>query len=331
MTAASVRAGIPRLICHEEYQDAGGELIKIAQIAVVNDGISDTGERLGKIANICLEDMLEGYFRNVPKRPARCQLILGAASAKRPGPDYGKKILDSLVETLNDRFPQCSGLVVSKGNASLNYALKEATSLMLSNPESLFVVGAIESLLEEPILNWFEANDRLKSDRYGRQHGLIASEAVCFMVVEERQRAILAKRPILARVTALGMEEEPQPRVSGLSNLCTGLSKACQDALEPLGNRELKGILGDINGEDSRAHEWSVAMLRCFNKNRKWSPLLRPHNFYGDIGAASGAVMAGIAIQGFIRNWLESPVMIFCSDDHGPCGAVILEKETEPV
>lgn len=329
MTAASVRARIPRHVCHEEYRDAPGDLIKIGQIAVAKDNVKDIGERLGKIANICLEDMLEGYFRYVPKWPAQCHLILGAASEQRPGPDYGKEIIDSLVETLSDLFPQSSSEFTPKGNPTLHYALKEAACLMSGNQESLFIIGAIESLLAESTLSWFEANNRLKSDSYGQQHGLIASEAVCFMVVEERQRAIMAKRPILARVAALGIGEEPRPRISGLSNSYTGLSKACQDALEPLGNRELKGIFSDLNGEDSRAHEWSVALLRCFNKNRQRPYLSKPHDFYGDIGAASGAVMVGIAAQGFIRNWLESPVMIFCSDDHGPCGAVILEKETE--
>jgi hypothetical protein len=31
--------------------------------------------------------------------------------------------------------------------------------------------------------------------------------------------------------------------------------------------------------------------------------------------------------EGFKKGWLQSPAMIFCSDDFGACGAVVLEKE----
>jgi 3-oxoacyl-[acyl-carrier-protein] synthase-1 len=184
-------------------------------------------------------------------------------------------------------------------------------------------------LLRKNVLNWLESENRLKSSSHGRHLGLLASEAVCFLILEERGHAINAKRPILARISALGLKEEPEPRAINKSGRCTGLSEACHTALQPLKARELKAVFGDVNGEDARAKEWSIARMRCFKKGQEQPPLWKPAEYYGDIGATSGAVMTGIAAQGFVRNWLNSPVLIFCSDDHGPCGAVILEKETE--
>ena len=128
----------------------------------------------------------------------------------------------------------------------------------------------------------------------------------------------------------MGLAQEPKPRASNKSGISTGLTEACLGAMEPLKGRGIKAIFSDLNGEESRTEEWAVAAMRCFRNPPGVPPVYSPAEHYGDIGAASGAVMASIAAQGFIRNWLESPVMIFCSDDHGPCGAVILEKESCP-
>jgi 3-oxoacyl-[acyl-carrier-protein] synthase-1 len=329
MTAASIRAGIDRFVFHDEYNDASGNPITAALIRGIWDEEDDCVELMRRYAGLCLEDMLEEYFQGNTRRPTYGSILLGVASESRPGPDYGAECINTQRYILADFVAQPSVELIPAGNSSMYQAIKRASRIIEEKPDALCIVGGIDTLLDRFTLNWFEADNRLKSPSYGRHHGLIASEAVCFLVIEERERAKKAGRPILARISSLGLKEESRPRASSRCGTYTGLAGACQIAMKPVRDREFKAVFGDLNGEDGRAEEWAVAALRCFKKGETKPPTFRLHDWYGDIGAASGAVMAAIASQGFTRNWLQSPIMIFCSDDHGSCGAIVLEKEIE--
>jgi uncharacterized protein (TIGR02270 family) len=326
-TAASVRAGIMRFALSNDYSDASGKPVTVAKIQGVRDDVANVIERIRDVAVVCLKDLLEECFGNNRQRP-KVHFLLGVPSEKRPGPDYGKKISGSIKIAIEKISWISSSQVITRGNASLYHTISQASRAIDSQPDTLCILGCVDSLHRESILDYFEEQGRLKSPGYGRQNGLIASEAAAFLMVEDLEQARRAGRPILARISTLGLAEERQPRSSEQTGSGKGLTEACQRAMEPLKEVPIFNILGDLNGEDTRAEEWDTVQLRCFPKDRA-APFLRaPAESYGDIGAASGGVLACIAAEGFKRNWLNSPAMIFCSDDFGPCGAVVLEKAT---
>ena len=324
MTSASVRAGISRISMYEEYLDRGGNHIAVARIRGLHDEIGDLEVRMVSIAKRCLEDMLDEYFRVDALRPSKVTLLLGSAAEERPGPRYGKRCAGVLLGIIEKWANQSEVEIVSQGNASLHFAMARAKSVIEGDAGALCVIGGVDSLLRDSTLSWFEHDGRLKSDSYGRHQGVIAGEAVSFMIVEGRGRTGLTTGPVLARVVGLGLTEEPVPRVSNAPSPNSGLTQACLAALFSVGDKEIRSVFGDLNGENSRAGEWIMAEMRCFHdldeKRKLWSPA----NCYGDIGAASGAVLTNVVAQGFVRGWLQSPVLIFCSDDHGPCGALVL-------
>ena len=326
-TAASVRAGIMRFALSNDYSDASGKPVTVAKIQGVRDDVANVIERIRDVAVVCLKDLLEECFGNNRQRP-KVHFLLGVPSEKRPGPDYGKKISGSIKIAIEKISWISSSQVITRGNASLYHTISQASRAIDSQPDTLCILGCVDSLHRESILDYFEEQGRLKSPGYGRQNGLIASEAAAFLMVEDLEQARRAGRPILARISTLGLAEERQPRSSEQTGSGKGLTEACQRAMEPLKEVPIFNILGDLNGEDTRAEEWDTVQLRCFPKDRA-APFLRaPAESYGDIGAASGGALACITTQGFQRNWLNSPAMIFCSDDFGPCGAVVLEKVT---
>ncbi|MBT1072770.1 3-oxoacyl-ACP synthase [Pelotalea chapellei] len=326
MTAASVRAGISRLSEYDDYLDSDGNPITVARIRDIEDDNHDTASRLSSIASKCLEEMLGDYFKDCTSRPSTFHLILGVASEDRPGPRYEESCLYPLKMVMDEWADKVELEVVPQGNASMPYALAQAAELIESNPATLCIIGGIDSLLRASTLNWFEQAGRLKSVSYGRHQGLIAGEAVGFMIIEDPARAEQASRPILARITALGLAEESSPRASNSPSRNSGLTDACHAALSGVQDKEIRAMFGDLNGENSRAVEWSMADMRCFKERYEQRQLWTPANCYGDIGAASGTVIANIVTQGFTRGWLQSPALMFCSDDHGSCGALVLEK-----
>ncbi len=326
-TAASVRAGIVRFALSDDYQDANGKPVTLAKIQGVRDDVANVIERIRDVAEVCLDDMLDAYFETTKQNPNKAHFILGAASQELPGPEYGDENMIILKHVIAERFSDFQKTILTTGNASLHYAISEAAKVIQNKPDTLCIIGCVDSLHRESILDYFEEQGRLKSPGYGRHSGLIASEAVSFMVVEDLERARQAGRPILARISTLGLSEEPKPRSSEQSGISKGLTDACQAAMNPLADRELQTIIGDLNGEDARATEWGVVCMRIFPKDKKQPHLKTPAEYYGDIGAASGAVMTAVSALGLHNAWLDSPVLIFCSDDFGPCGAVVLEKE----
>ena len=328
MTSASVRAGICRMFVYEAYLDGEENPITVARIRGIEDGDGnrDSVERIADIASKCLEDMLAEYFRHDARRPSQIGILLGTASEERPGPYYEEGCRESLVLAAakwTDRFDLRT---IAGGNASMHLALEQARVWLESDPGAICIVGGVDTLLRASTLNWFERDGRLKSASYGRHQGLVAGEAVSFMIVEDVKRAREANRQILAHIAGLGLAEEPMPRASGAASRNSGLTDACRAALDATKDADIRAIFGDLNGETSRANEWSMAEMRCFENRQESRKLWNPANCYGDIGAASGAVMVNIATQGFARGWLQSPVLIFCSDDHGSCGALVLER-----
>jgi len=328
MTAASVRAGVTAFTIYDQYNDKNRNPVTVAKIKGVRDKVNRVIERLGDIAVIALKDLVAEYLET-SRHPSRLHFYLGVASGDRPGPDFGKKCPGLLKSALIKQLGNPATEVILCGNASLHEAIGKAAKAIQAQPDTRCVIGCVDSHLAASTLDWLESNNRLSSPSYGCHHGMIAAEAASFLIVEDLEKAKKEGRPILARISTLGLAKEPTPRASDSSGICKGLAQACQAALEPIKNRNIQKIFSDLNGEDDRAREWCVTRMRCFSDDQQLPPLFNPAEYYGDIGAATGAVMASIATEGFKRNWLSSPVMIFCSDDFGPCGAVILEKHEE--
>jgi len=326
MTAASVRAGITAFRIYEDYNDQNGNPIIVARIQGLKGNLRNVVERIRSIAEICLDDLLKNYFKLNRRRPSPAHFFLGTSDEDRPGPDYGEESMIVLNPLIAKHMGSAAGEIIYKGNASFHHAVGEAARIISNQPDALCIIGCVDSLLMESILDRFESDKRLKSFSHGRHHGLIASEAVGFFIVEDLEQARQNKRPVLARIRSLGLAEESTPRVSGEIGFGQGLTKACHAALSPLKDQPVQNILGDLNGEDARAEEWTMAKGRCF-PGKQALKLWKPAEYYGDVGASAGVTLACIAAEGFKRKWLFSPALIFCSDDFGPCGAIVLEKE----
>jgi 3-oxoacyl-[acyl-carrier-protein] synthase-1 len=327
ITAAAVRAGICRFSEYADYLDGEDNPITVALIREIREG-RDTSARIAGSATRCLDNLLTGYFLNGTQRPSHIRLILGTSMEERPGPRYEESCEWSLPGVMKKWASKSSVETAPMGNASVQHAIAQAGLLIERDPNALCIVGGVDSLLRNSTLTWFEQDSRLKSISYGRQQGLIAGEAVCFLIVEDPSRARQANRPVLARITGLGLADEPAPRAANKSSRGTGLTEACRTALAGTSGEGVRTVFGDLNGENFRAMEWCMTEKRCFKNRDQLRQFWTPANCYGDIGAASGAVLTAVAAQGIVRGWLQSPALVFCSDDHGPCGALVLAKGT---
>jgi len=330
MTAASVRAGLGRFVESDEYYDLEGNPITVSMIRGLDDDNYDRVERLGNIADYCLGNMLEAYFADDTKEKdakREMHLFLGCSNESRPGPRYegdNNEIANRLTGTVKKYADNVKLDVVKRGNSSVIDCIAVAGKLIKENPGVLCIVGGIDSLLAMETLDWFEDFERLKSKTFGRNHSFAPGEAVGFMIIESEEAA--RKEKIVARIAGIGVADEPAHLVSEAHCKGEGLTKACRGALAGNSTENISDTFCDLNGEFFRTKEWSYARLRCFEKTEKKRTLWHPAEFTGDIGAASGAVLIGIACAGLWRGWLAEDVLLFCSDDHGGRGALVLKR-----
>ena len=112
--------------------------------------------------------------------------------------------------------------------------------------------------------------------------------------------------------------------------VCTGqgLTSALQKALTvstPL-PKPADWTICDLNGESFRSKEWVYAYLRTGRKHRDPLEIWHPADCYGDVGAASGTVLAGIAIAAWQRNYARGQqALVWTSSDDEYRSAVLLQ------
>lgn len=217
---------------------------------------------------------------------------------------------------------------MASGECSSISCIESAGKLLENNPNDMCIIGGIDSLLARDTLNWLEDAERLKSETFGRNQGLVPGEGVGFMIVETKQAARHQKVEVLAELKGVGLSKEPSPFLSDKPSKGIGLSEAIRKVMRESGCPPdyVSHAVGNLNGEFYRSKEWGLAEIRCFGKANDSRKLWHPADCMGSVGAASGVILINIAVQGLHRGWMDGNVLVFCSDDENNRGAVMLEQ-----
>jgi 3-oxoacyl-[acyl-carrier-protein] synthase-1 len=204
-------------------------------------------------------------------------------------------------------------------------AVSEAIDRIASGRASLVLVGGVDSYYDVETLEWLDERRRLHS--VGNRDGFVPAEGAGFCLLASPRAANELQLPILANVRAVSVTREPYPFVS--DGVCTGLglTEAFHRVLDTLTNAERADwTMCDMNGESFRATEWMYAYVRSGKRHRDPLEIWHPADSYGDIGAASGAVMVTLAIAAWSRRYARGPrCLIWTSSDEGVRGALLLE------
>jgi 3-oxoacyl-[acyl-carrier-protein] synthase-1 len=310
----------------EEDADEASERTEEASTV---DTPGDAPERIAEAARESLASLL-GSCLDPEAARRTCHLVLGVAARSRPGPRYEgprQEIAEELATILRSCYGRVIVHVVAAGNASGMVGMSRVDGLLRQDPSALCIVGGIDSLLSQETVGWFERDERLRSDTFGRAHGIAVGEAVGFLALEEQRYVRRSRRPVSVEVAGVGVAVEPAPFGSKEPCRSQGLTQACRDALAAAGcpPDHIGLIVGDVDGEFHRAREWTHADTRCFPQTASGRLLIHPAEAFGTIGAAYGPVLVAIAATALARGWARTEhAMVFCSDDGGDCGATVL-------
>ena len=321
-TADSVKNGVTKLEFSESLIDSEGNFLKISKIKGIDKNES-RHDFLNRISEQCLKELLKDT-----QIPSKVYLLMGYPVQKRPGIKFDVSIPVKQIKLFNT---EVVAEQFAHGNPSAIYGLEKAATIIKADSNALCIIGAVDSLLDPLTLEWFEKDQRLNSEGSERVNSFVPSEAVAFFVVESKETAIKNKRTILAHITSLKTTKEPNHYVKGTPSKGEGLTTAVKSVLSHklIPPESLTNIFFDLNGEFHRAKDWGFIQTRCFDNKKSKFEIRHPADCMGDTGAASAGTLISIAAEGLRQKWLDKNILIFSSDDHGDCGAVVLTEISE--
>lgn len=327
-SAAAVRGGIAHLDTHPSSFDAEGRRLNVARATWLPEYVGGEARFVNLARNAAKEAL--ACVRQIERKGLRLRVLVGLPEV-RPGRPSGLE--DALARAFeNDEIwgPHTDEVVaIGVGHAASLVAIERAMEALRNDEVDLCLAGGVDSYLPPATLEWLAANER-SSGRH-RPWGFTPGEAAGFcLLASERwlsSRTIQAPLAVLSACSAI----EPAPMHSGKVCLGLGLSQAFDGALAPLrsGTDRVSTLTGDLNGEPHRADELGFALSRVSDLVEVEDEVLAPAAFWGDVGAASGALFMGLS---FVAAKLSDPdpraTLVWASSEGSCRAAAVLQARS---
>ena len=206
----------------------------------------------------------------------------------------------------------------------------QATAALIKGTVPIAIVGCVDSLCDDPVLERLADEDRLKSG--SNPEGLVAGEAAGIFLLELESHAIGRGTAVLAYLTSSGRGVEPRPWTGKAPSIAMGLRSAFVETFSSLPGKgeEIDMVIADLNGERARAKEWALATCTIFPSNEKVRELKHPADCTGDCGAAMGAVLLAAAVDFLSGASPPANIALATSDDDGARRVLCLEPGSGP-
>jgi len=260
-------------------------------------------------------------------------LLLGTPDLKRRAERAGAAL--PRARPLPDRLAALAGLPATGkwrqafpiGHAGFAAAANAALQLLARGEVEACVVGGVDTLCDRLALAALGAEQRLKTA--DNPVGLQPGEAAAFLLLEKPEAARRRGAKVLARIGGVGVAAEPRSEEDG--PLGQGLLAALRELVAAAGAPPAGQafFVLDRNGEASRAADWGHCQQRLTAGFPGLLPAAQwdPATSFGDTGAASGALGAGLAIRGFDRRYAPAPsAIVLSASDGGPRAALRLDQ-----
>ena len=156
--------------------------------------------------------------------------------------------------------------------------------------------------------------------------GFAPGEGAGFILLtRHRQRAMVRDHHLVA-LSPAGSSQEPGHLHSDEPYRGDGLDHAFKQALDDYTGEPIRSIFSSMNGEHHWAKEYGVAYLRNKKYFHEKVNVEHPADCYGDLGAATGPVLIGLAASDLLKRPDIASHLVYSSSDGAARAAVRVEK-----
>ncbi len=318
-TAASVRSATMRfgqIDCLDRrfepftvaaVSDAG--LPELSPEVANTPGLSVRDGRLLRLGARALGECAGIHGRGSGKPP----LVLALPESEREPRLDAARFLGLLAAQTRDAYDAAASTTLAAGRAGGLVALGHAASLVRSGRSSFALAGGVDSYVDPATLGVLDAGRRVKSE--SNLDGFIPGEGAAFLLLASPQAAAAARLPALAVVSEVAEGFEEGHLGSKKAYLGEGLAATIQALIQAAPPpKPFVSVWSSMNGESHWGREWGVAVLRARDAFAEPHAMNHPADCFGDAGAASGALLAGLASL----DAAGGPALVYASSDLGP-------------
>jgi 3-oxoacyl-[acyl-carrier-protein] synthase-1 len=216
-----------------------------------------------------------------------------------------------------------------EGHGGFIHAVADAVEMLRQRELGACIVGGVDSLLEPEVLKVLLELRVLKTPE--RPVGFMPGEGAAFIRLERAEEAAKREGSTLALLEAPHLVREPQHRFSSEPSSGVALAEAISRTLRSAAadSREVGRIMGNLNGDEWRAREWGMVMIReraRVAQAAMWSPA----ESFGELGAATAAFSLCAAVRAFQRGYSRGRrILVWASSESGLKGAVLVRTSAK--
>ncbi|UCC71417.1 MAG: hypothetical protein JSV86_13605 [Gemmatimonadota bacterium] len=326
-TATSVRSTTMRFT-EASFLDHRFEPFTVAEIpadglpqlddAVEKDGLTSREARLLRIGTAALVECVE----SVPVGATPLALMLSLPELQTTEPLEPMSFLRRFEQQSRVAIDLSASQATHTGRAGGLIAIGKAIQTIAKAQADFVVAGGIDSYLDPYILGTLDLNQRINST--ANLDGFIPGEAAAFLLLANAAKAESAGLTPVAFISAVAEGFEVGHIESEEPYRGEGLAAVFQKLTEAGAAPAISDVYSSMNGESHWAKEWGVAFLRTSSAFAPEHGMHHPADCLGDLGAACGPLMAGLAALGIRDGYRGSPTLVYGSSDKGARAALIL-------
>ncbi len=331
-TASAVRAGINRykknIVHNNRFGPEIMALIPDEYLSPLSSQLESTTSmtsrqvRMLRLATPAINEALGKYPKD--------RTIALFLSLPETIPDLPAPVTDAFLEQIilqsDANIDRSQSSVFPYGRAGGMMALEAAMQALESEAIDFALVGGVDTYLDLMLLSKLDAEKRVSA--HDAMDTFAPGEGAGFLLLAAQRVRQHLGQGNFAMVSKPGVASEKGHRYSEEPYLGDGLAEAFTLALEEQQPLPIKTIYASFNGENFAAKEYAVACTRNSDKIDGSVRIEHPADCFGDIGAAFGPVMLGLASVGLYKQYINGPVLAFCSSEGEHRSATCLQLES---
>jgi 3-oxoacyl-[acyl-carrier-protein] synthase-1 len=309
-SCAAIRAGIRNVNETNLWDPESGTYLAAGKVPLRQWWVG-----LGKLADLAAPAIQECLTAAKPVAPQDIPVLLGVAPPDRPFRFAGLdgEILAEIERRLDFRLHPASR-IIPRDHVAIVVALREAGQLIANKRAPCVIVAAVDSLLQHDLKNYYLSKRRLLTPN--NSNGFSLGEAGSAVLVVP----VAANADEELQILGMGLAREKATIESEEPLRADGLVQAIREAFREGGvtYEDLHYRITDLNGEHYKFKEMTLAMMRFPRKPKpKLFDLWHPIEYLGDVGAAIGPIVLGVALHASQKGYAIGPIVLctFGNDD----------------
>jgi len=320
MNAASVNARISGL-CETDYYNTElepmtmglvptGALPPLNDLLQVQSTYTPWEQRLLRLGHAAISEAMQGY---ADKEPLPLFLACPEFYPQCPHslPD---DFIQSLIKQSGAHINTHLSRTLHTGRTGVLDAIDLAKRFFVDSDTESVLVGGIDSFQRQDLLEILDKENRvLAADVVD---GFAPGEGAGFLRITKNEAKALTNGQHRIALAESVTGQEQKHFYSDEPCLFDGLTHVMSETLTEYSGLKINRIYSSQNGEVFWAKELSVAMLRNKSHFHESCLIEHPADCYGDLGAATGAVLIGLAAQQLLKQNQSIAHLVCCSSDH---------------